>query len=79
MQETAGVGELRVEIIAGAATLTQIIEIYCLDIRDELRVEDLINTAAMLIQDMAFRLLPVRVPVRLETNVSKRRRALGMG
>ena len=63
MEKTSVVRQFRVEIITYAATGAQIIELNALDIRDELRVEDLIYAAAMLVQDVAFRLLGRRVPV----------------
>ena len=63
MEQTTVIGKLRVEVVADAATVAEIIQFNCLEVGDELKVEDLIDAAAMLVQGLAFRLLRWRVPV----------------
>ena len=65
MEETAVVGKLGVEVVADTPAGPQIVEWDLVDTRDKLRVEYLIDAAAMLVQVMAFRLLRMRVTVRL--------------
>ena len=56
MEEPPVVRKLRVEVVAGATTGAQIVERNALDVRHELWVQYLIDAAAMLVQDVAFRL-----------------------
>jgi len=54
MEQAAVVGELRVEIITRTATGAQVVEVNALDILDVARLEDLVDTASMLVQSATF-------------------------
>ncbi|MDJ0952666.1 MAG: hypothetical protein QNJ81_03200 [Acidimicrobiia bacterium] len=79
MEETAVVGKLRIEIVARAPTRAEIIEREALDIRNVFGIENLINATAMLIQDMAFRLLWQESTSPAAAGVSRQQPASGRG
>lgn len=60
MEQPAIVRKLGIEVVADAATRAQFIECNLANTREELRFKYLINATSVL-QDMAFRLLPLRV------------------
>ena len=76
MEEPAVVRKLGVEIVTDATTAAQFVDGDFSDFGDELRVEYLVDSAAVLIQGFPFRFDVVRVTAGV---LSKQQRGWGTG
>ena len=78
MQEAAVVGQLSVEIVTNTATGAQLVLWDVLDVGDVIRIENLVDATAMLVQGSAFRWSEERVTAR-SVGLSRRQPGLGTG
>ena len=55
MQQATVIRQLGIEVIADAAAPAQLVERQLVDVGDEVRIQDLVDASAMLVQGLPFR------------------------